>query len=91
VELGNVHGDDLGLHQGGILGDGLVVPVAGDDEQDGAERVRARGPKSGDEDEDDFPMLTKPTLRAGQVKRARLLPPPVSCPSTRPSWSAPRA
>jgi hypothetical protein len=60
VELGNVHGDDLGLHQGGILGDGLVVPVAGEDEQDMGERVRARGPKSEDEDEDedDFPMLT---------------------------------
>jgi len=35
-----IHGDDLGLHQDGIFGDGLVVQVAGNDEQDGAERAQ---------------------------------------------------
>ncbi len=30
---------DLGFHQGGILGNGLVVQVAGNDQQDGGERL----------------------------------------------------
>ena len=35
-----IHGDDFGLHQDGILGDGLVVLVVGNDEQDGVERAQ---------------------------------------------------
>ena len=61
-----IHGDDFGLHQGGILGDGLVVQAAGNNKQDGPSWRRARS-------EPDGPLPWKPTGKEKPAGRRRSL------------------